>query len=452
MIAFAFVRTPSDGRFVTKEAVMLFYKMRNWRGAVALGLTLGFFLQTLLTPALAAGGWNKIVLIDVSEKSPLSAKAMSAKMRKLLPDVRNILPQEMVEELLGQGSHAKSPELIQAIRLVDESLEKYYAYESESDETLLRLMAATDFIKLARLPSRQTSQLLISAVVMASWLEFKQGEFEAACERLKKIVTIAAKGELNFDYYPSNFRKFTSKIAENIPEQDLAKLTVDSVPLAVNVYVDNVYAGVTPLSLPLKAGEYDIGWESAGRETVVKKVKLAAGREQKLGAKLSWSKGPRGLDWIAAGWHKKMGASQIALAARVAELTQADVAVFVDLVKVRGGYVAAAKIYNARFSQLVGTVHSERIVDFETENAFEGLAKKIAPYLKSKDITYWTKGVDRSVIIDHRVASRGKKPLYKKPEFWLAVGGVVVTGVTVGILAAQDQDQAAATGGVVLGF
>jgi hypothetical protein len=131
------------------------------------------------------------------------------------------------------------------------------------------------------------------------------------------------------------------------------------------------------------------------------------------------------------------------------------VAIFFDLMRIRGGYVAAAKIYNARFSQLVETIYSEQISAFKAEEVkrvTEDLARKITPHLKSKDLTYWSKGVDRSVVVDYRVANRGKKPLYKKPAFWMTVGGVVITGVTLGILAAQDQEESATTGGIVLGF
>lgn len=438
---------------------MSFLKKRRSRDVLALALAGVLILQSTVTPAFTASEWNKIVLVDVSQKSPVPTKALISKMRELLPETQSVLSGKTVEELLSRGLNRKSPELIQTIRHVDESLEKYYAYESGASETVLRLTEAMDFIRSALTPSRQVSQLLISAVVMASWLEFKQGAIEAARKNLKKVVEIAAQREISFDYYPSDFRKFVSEIKKNIEDQSLVRLIVESDPAAVNIYVNNVYAGVAPLSLALPTGEYNIGWEAHGRESVVKKVKLTAGRDAKFRTKLSWSKGPWGLGWITEGWHKKMGASQMALAARVAELTQADVAVFVDLTKVRGGYVAAAKIYNARFSQLVETIYSKRIRALEAkevEQVSEDLVRKIAPYLKSKELTYWSKGVDRNVIVDYRVASRGKKPLYKKPAFWMAVGGVVVTGVTAGILISQDrnqdQEKSAPTGGIILGF
>ena len=71
------------------------------------------------------------------------------------------------------------------------------------------------------------------------------------------------------------------------------------------------------------------------------------------------------------------------------------------------------------------------------------------PYLKDKTITYWTKNIDRDVITDYRVANRLKKPLYKRPLFWVSMAGLAATGVGLGVAAAGSS---VATGGIILTF
>lgn len=429
---------------------------RHWHQRVSQILVLFFIFQSGIVSAA-----TKTALIPIPQEQDRDASLMltlAQKIRERLKDRLTILPLAVSQQMLKNSQLAGVSVVTQkAVSQVDEILDRYYSYQASMTETIAKLEAVVTFIKDELPPASESSQLLVTARVTQSWLEFQSLDHGRAANCLERLFAINPQMNLELSYYPVAFRHFATEFQKRYQQNQPATLIVTSSPKAVSAYVDGIFVGTTPVLVTVAAGQRVLGLEATGRVPAERQLNLLPNQRKRIKVTLAWQNAEQKNPATALNerWGVITTADTVSLAAQVTRATQSDMAVFIQSDDVEKGQVPRAKVYNAQYSQMLKTIsYPQTVVDLPNhlDAVADHLATQLAPYLENNSMSYWSKNIDRSVIVDHRVASRGKKPLTKKPLFWVGVGGVVAAGVIAGVLIANHADQAPATGGVTIGF
>jgi len=269
------------------------------------------------------------------------------------------------------------------------------------------------------------------------------------------LVQLSPKADLQLSYYPPTFRKFFSRVKK---QQKLGSRSVEikSVPSSVNVYVNHVFVGTSPLKLNLPPNKYHIGFYANGRKPTVKLANLTKAKNKVIKAHLPWGKksNSRNINLDTA-WNKIKKTKKMVIASQISNAAHADKSLFLNIKKTANGYIPQVTIYDVRYSQMMKTISYPKPVSnlntshHQIANFF---VKKLTPHLKESSMSYWSNHIDKDIIIDHRIASRGKKPIYKKPLFWVVAIGLITAGTATAIALSQGGSSSPSTGGVKINF
>lgn len=461
-------RRPSHGNGIAFFAMtfgLLFWarhvrvKLSGKRVITALFGAVLLIAQQGALPAVAAENGpfiRKIALVPVGE-SASALKGLAEGLRHHFRGRGSVLPIDDVLQALV-GSSNRDDAVTGVIRDVDAILDSYYAYRADASLTRRDLDRVVTRMRAVLPPSREASRLLVSASITLAWLDFKLGDRAGAERTLGGIFETSSREDLHFEAYPKSFRSFAKALQERQGPGQGGTLSLHSHPDAVNVYLDGFFIGVTPVRAAVRPGTYRVGFEAAGRSPEIREVIVENGKTKAMRARLRWlRRGERENHGGAfSGWEKSDAAGRTAIAGEIARLTEADTVVLISAEKTRAGHRVAFTPYEARYGQLMKEIPFGKLIgslsDGESEVAAE-FGKKLSVALSRESSADWSRGAEREIVIDHRVARRLARPFYRKPAFWAAAGGVAAIGVIAGVMAAQGGGPAGpGTGGVVVGF
>lgn len=357
--------------------------------------------------------------------------------------IKNVKPEEF------------DSKLSQAIHLMNDSLKSYAAFKTKPEEIVQTLHVVEKYIRDEVEPSLTAAQLLVSARLTLAWLLFNSRQKEESKEALHHLLSLTDSSNLDLSYYPPAFRKFVRQAAQESPSKN-AVLATSSTPTSVNVFVDHVFVGTSPLTLSLPHDHYTIGFSSGGRKTVTKEINLIEQEKQNLKVHLPWKEGRKtSYPSHTANWNKLGQSKKMPLAATVSHAAQADKTVFFSVKKSQTGWTPEVTVYDAHYAQMTKPLsRANSITDSasQEDNMSKFFAKKLKPLLSSNSVTFWSSHLNKDFIVDYRIATRAKKPVFKNPVFWTAAGIVAAAGTGAVLALTQGRDAARKTGGVTVSF
>lgn len=320
------------------------------------------------------------------------------------------------------------------IREMDGILDHYYSFRSGVEETLTQLEKLSESIRKSRCVGQKCSDLLVTALMTKSWLYFEKKQHARAAEALNGFQFLSDLETLHPEYYPSSFRRYFQGIFSKRSSQTQS-LTIQSNPAAAAVYVNKIFAGVTPLRLELAAGNHEIDLKAPGRVAQNRNVRLYDGKNVQLNFRLRWDTRQKKLNELVQNWSPASLVKKSSFAEKLAEYSHSD---FIVLVANQNGKTAV-DVYNTRYSQFFKTIPDD-----------SSLLAQLNLYIHDDRPAYWSKNIEKKLVTNMAVASQQKKPLYRKPAFWAVVGGVAAAAVVGGVLAAQGGPDQPQDGGVVI--
>ncbi|MDP2600869.1 MAG: PEGA domain-containing protein [Deltaproteobacteria bacterium] len=165
--------------------------------------------------------------------------------------------------------------------------------------------------------------LLIDAYVTKALVDSALKQKENVEDDFQKILAVNPLFELDAANFTPSFRKIFNTVRENFLQNADSRLVVKSFPKAVEVYLNGVYQGVTPLTLaPLPAGAYPIRFVANHYATHDKNIVLKPGETLSLNPKMIWA---------GARSKKIENRNQIREGLRIAEILKTDKVLLVDV-------------------------------------------------------------------------------------------------------------------------
>lgn len=421
----------------------------------------------ILTFFVPASGWAKssrkkkqtVIMLPVGKNQT----QYSEDNNEIIKKIRNKLKKNFHFLTLGSAKQLKrtskapidDPKLSEALHLMNDSLDNYNAFNTNAKTTIIAMDSVVDYLNNQIKPSSQASELMVSASMTKAWLLFQSRKKEQSKANLKTLLQLSPKANLQLSYYPPAFRKFFNKLKKET-NSGTSTIAIKSSPSAVDVYINHVFVGVTPMSLNLPPQKYTVGFSASGRKSVTKTVNLTKSNHKNVSAKLPWGKkSNRKKTNSNVAWNKLSPSKKTVYASQIAGAANADKSVFFNFVQKKNGIIAQATVYDARYSQLMKSIsYPKPIVNLKSshDKIASYFAKKLPNYLKGNSVSYWSKKIDKDMIVDHRIANKGKKPIYKKPVFWAIVVGLAAIATTSAVLLSNSGSSAPKTGGVTVSF
>jgi hypothetical protein len=390
--------------------------------------------------ALAQGRPDRrtVMVLALPEASGTVGKKGQRLAERVTRDLRarfNVIAPELSAQILSTYlDTADSPESNALIREMDGLLDRYYSFRSGADETLAALEKFSATLRQSRCVGQKCSDLLVTALMTSSWLYFEKRQKTRAARELKELRFVTEPETLHPEYYPSAFRRyFHDRISDKSGQ--VQSLAIQSNPAAAAVYVNKVYAGLTPLKLDLPAGDHEIAVKAPGRVVQSRKLKLQEGKDRQVNFRLRWDARQKKLGTVVQNWPAASLMKKSSLAEKLAEASHSD---FVVLIADQNGQLST-DVYNTRYSQFYKTISDD-----------PALLAQLNLYIHDERPAYWSKNIDRKLVSHVAVASRRQKPLYRKPAFWALVGAVATAAVVGGVLAAQGSADQPQRGGVII--
>lgn len=374
--------------------------------------------------------------------------------RSQLTDEAHVLPIQTSGQL-SSTSQSDDPKLNEAISLMTHTMDQYSNYQASEKETLTAINSLIYFMTHEVPPSRQCSELIHSAVLTKAWLQFKSGDKTSSTATLDDFTRISTSTPIDLSYFPPNFRKFTEKHLQSGKNTTTKQsITLASTPTGADVFINHKHVGIAPVTIEAPLDEtITIGFTITGRKTAVKSV-LITGKTKKIKSHLSWDSKSTPTQ---KPWHALKPKAKIMLASQLSAASKSDQIILFEAITRADGMTPTATVFDARYSQLMKTISYPKTItesSMDQSDVAKFFSDKLKPYLKSDSINYWQGSIDKSQILDHRIASRGKKPLHKNTPFLLAGAGVLLAGTITAIVLATSgggnspQD----TGGVTINF
>jgi len=375
-------------------------------------------------------------------------KEFSIALRNKLKSQFNILDVGSTEQILKtslpkkiDGSElAISPEDEKIISLIHDGRDAYNL-NHDTSLALKKLDECIGDIKTRSEPSKKSSDLLLSALTNKAWILAHEGETEEAAQIIKSIYAFSPNAELSLRSFPSSFSNLVKK--QKMPVFD-SSLDVHSHPESVEVIVNGVYVGDSPLKIDLPSGSYDVVLSSAGRKSFRKQVVLGESQQQTITAKLGWGQNSQ----KTSGQVASASLNRAAYFSKISAATGAEKTVLFEFIPSGNGFIPQLVVYDSKHNQVLRPIRYKKTVNIRAaaNDIVTYFADKLNPYLSNDAASLYKKDFD-APILDQDLAERPKQPVYKKPAFLAAIGAAVIGGTVLGIVLANSSNHAAAGSG-----
>lgn len=402
-----------------------------------------FLVVHLMFPAPVLGAVSKSVSVAlmpiVTDKTSIEGQFALELAYSLSRDLGTTVNMITPDVLLQSNKTSNIPELSNGY------LELYKRFAAARNKFSLggqveKAIEALDNLasEIVRSPelNRESAKLYESIQLSKAWIFYQAKQTERASQTIQSILSIKAGHDIDTLGYPAKFRKFITREKQNVSDAG-AVLNITTRPSAVDVIVNGIYSGNSSMPIAVPAGDLHLSLATGGRKTVQKDLRLSSGEKRSIKASLSWKNDKR---QSAINSYSNDPLADLSLSSAVNQGIHADKVVFLGVQKVLGGFQVFAKVYDQKFHQPLATIKypkTIRNVKSESQKLKQFLSSKLRPYLSTPANQLWKGDYDHQINLDDRIALRPRKPLYRKPAFWAAVGTVVIGGTILGIALSQ---------------
>jgi len=272
--------------------------------------------------------------------------------------------------------------------------------------------------------------VLLDVKISKAIIEKARGKMDAARKSIEEALRINPLLKLSEEGYPPSMIALFEDVRKNFVSGS-GSISVDSKPPAVDIYLNGVLHGQTPMRIsPLPDGKYFLQLKGARYDSVVKEVYIADGAEISVKAKLKWAKG--------ASSQSQGIVDEFALARDLAEESKSDKVIILG-----SSWNGKSRALHARmFDSRLGTSHRPIIIrslgeDDARFDSLASLAKEISSQLREDPLADPSKVTDPKGRGDPMILTNRKRKFYSAPWFWGAAGLVVAGAIAGGIAASM---------------
>lgn len=401
--------------------------MKNFRSSsTAIFAVILTLVNLLPVKSSAQSPTPTIVVLPITTeiKNEKSTQDLVNLIKTKLKSSYHILPQDDVWEILTGNDVTNPTEIRQAMDLVQNSIESYYAYISSAKVTITAMNEATSFIQKNLPPSKKSSDLMITALMTQAWLLHNTGDGAGSTKILRKIF-LTPQSRVQTDLYPTVFRSFVEKIRKSTPTKTTA-LIINSKPQGANVYVDHIFAGITPLTITPMQQNFVLGFDGNELKPLLKKMTLTESQKN-LRVTLAKTKNNA--------WGNLNETKKTALAEKISTRAGADKVIFLEIQGQGATLTMLAQIYDAREKSLVDALSYDKPI-----SNFSLLKSHVANYFASQLPAYL--GSNQEFWETPKSAQKPKSvPAQKKNKSGILIGilaGVAAAGAVGVILATSS--------------
>ena len=326
-----------------------------------------------------------------------------------------------------------------------------------------------EFIPLGE---KKVHVLLLQALILKA-----MGKKKAIAQTLDAALAINPLLTVDALEFPPSYRAIFDRLKDTHLAPPVGSLDISSNPPAATVYLNGVPMGDTPLHLSeLPFGDYALTVVASRYHPLQETVTLSDSNPLPVSATLQWITPPspetlaQRLSLLSIhGQTEPSPAPSDAATARILALIKAAFAkadaLEVDKIVVLSAVPASASDPNKRLEVRIldRTLHASHrplAAPFDTvfgtrQVAWHHLEPELSGIIRESLLRNPNKTLDPRTG-DLLVLSKSRKPLYRRPEFWIGVGAAVIGGTVGGILATRGDGDSPTTdateGGINVGL
>ncbi|MBF0106346.1 MAG: PEGA domain-containing protein [Deltaproteobacteria bacterium] len=288
--------------------------------------------------------------------------------------------------------------------------------------------------------SKAFSDLMETTLLMKALIYFKSSQTQRAADEVARLLMLKGSPP-DVTGCPESFKKFVRGLSSRSTH---GTVNVDSKPVGVQVFVDGIYRGVTPSMFALSQGRYKITLASNGRKTVSRTINISD-RPVTVAVVLPW----QGVDRdVVNSRGVPTSVDGLVVADTLSSFAATQKTIVHSLYKDLSGYHSSIQVIDGTYHQPFKKIdYKKAIRDFKTS------APSLLSYYLSRIDTQVVKPAGKLYQSDYdgatykslRLSDRPKKQLTKNPVFWGVLGGLVLTGIVLGL----TQTSGASGGGTV---
>ncbi len=266
--------------------------------------------------------------------------------------------------------------------------------------------------------------------------QYRKGD---ASEAFAKLVYYNPQVNLDSRYFAPTVIRRIKRQKDQLKRQELGSIKITAKPAAVDVYINGVFKGSTPLTIEgYPEGEHVVVVKGANYQTQKKLIQVKAGQTKKVPFSLKWKGKDRRYPADMVGFHKAQFDNLeelIGTAAAAARSMRVRKLILVDMKREKGKDVIRAHVVDANLE----TFHRPQSVTAKN-------VKRESAQASASLATLTLDEMNQSIMDDPQslaaapyygdVVLIGKsRSLLKNPWFWAVVGGAAAAGATAGALA-----------------
>jgi hypothetical protein len=386
-------------------------------------------------------------------------REMAYSLRERLKKSFNILDARAVDRIIknnfsksSKKLKQKDPKFIEYIRMIKHGRAEYLKNKKNAAYALKSMDKAIEGIKKDKILSKKAANLIVSAKLYKIWMLFRANQKEKAANIIREVFGANKKTGFNVAHYDSKFKDFVFKTKNSI-KYDSKLVVKNTVPETVDVIINDVYVGQSPLTAKLPHGKWQVAISADNRKSVKKKIKLKSNTTYTIQkTKLAWDRSKNreiSTENIISTEHK------LKMASIISSLSKARKIVFIDVSAKNGKYLPTAQVVDPKYNQVYKQLSYKRIGNLKKSSpkVVTYFAAHLHYYLSRDSLDMYKKDFDNSLIVDPRIEALNKKPWYQQKTVWIAAGTIIVGSIVTGlILANTGGSDGDGTGSITIGF
>ncbi|MBF0105485.1 MAG: PEGA domain-containing protein [Deltaproteobacteria bacterium] len=396
-------------------------------------------LVSFPVPVIARQNQNQVrtvMIIPVGESNEKFADTkdyIQDSIKLAMTDRTRVIVKAVHAKDLMNFGNAESPTLTRAQIMYDSSLEDYNAYKATADETIAAMDNTQSFLRKNVPPSAKASHLMLSAVITKAWLMYQTDKKNEARPLIADLLEYAPVMETLLLYYPPDFRSFFNSVKKNTASSTYTlSVPADNEPMDISI--NHIFVGSAPLSIRLKPGEYMIGFYSHGKKPVTKNMTLNKDKDIKVELSGDVDTNNRSQAMIAS-WNTLSQAQKIAFASQLGD-TGPDLILFFETNENNHAARPQVSVYDPAQQRTLKTItYPFAVEDFNNQKeTIAQFFKKELPLLTMPQTDAYA-GITDTAQPEPVNEIQKKKPLLKKPLFWIVstLSVAALTGTAIAL-------------------
>ncbi|MFH1356067.1 MAG: PEGA domain-containing protein [bacterium] len=400
------------------------------------------------------------VINNSSKELTAINREMAFSLRERLKKSFNILDARAVDQIIKNNFNKaqkvspktvkRNPKLVEYIRMIKHGRAEYL--KSKNTANILKSMdRVIDGVNKDGILSKDTADIVVLAKLYKGWVLFRADKKNEAGTIVKDVFGANKEADFNVAHFDKNFKDFVFKTRDTI-KYDSKLIIKSTTPESVDVLVNDVYVGQSPLEIKLPSGKWKVVMSADNRRPVQKKISLKKGATYAMqNTVLAWDRSKN--EKISTNNILSVEA-RLKVAGLISMLSKARKIVFVDVSATNGKYQPTVQVVDPKYNQVYKQLSFKKIGNLKksSPDAVTYFAAHLHYFLSRDTMDMYKKDFDNSLIVDPRIDALGKKPWYQQKSVWAAAGVVIVGGIVTGLVLANSGSSGDGTGSVTIGF